>query len=352
MARPQTPYAPAGAPPGASRPLRPNPCTCGPGGAFPSTPGAGARAAAGPAQGMPHGPYPHARPPSGEANRGRGLGKGEHPEGGPWAGTGSRPRAGWTQGSPSGGAAGRLGKGRGRPPARGKGDPEREEKVDQREEILKAGKGEAEALGGEGGARFHLLRGKALLREGDDGKAIGAFSRALELDPGNLEALWGRALAFARLGEWPKVLLDLEEAMKLSPGDHRLKALRGVARLQMMDPEGALADLEGVLKEREDPLLLAFAAWAHLGLGRPHKAKALASRALQKDPKQVLSRLIRGFVYLAQGKNSKAIKEIRTIVALHTEEELEEQKGEIQEFLERLGEISDGEPPEGANQVA
>ncbi|MCX7851089.1 tetratricopeptide repeat protein, partial [Thermus sp.] len=155
------------------------------------------------------------------------------------------------------------------------------------------------------------------MRKGNSRKALRAFSRALKLNPGNLEAHWGRALALARLREWSKALLDLEEALRLSPGDHRLKALRGVARLETGDPEGALADLEGALREGEDPLLLAFAARAHLELGRPLEAEALASRALQKDPKQVLSRFIRGFIYLAEGRTSEVIEEIRTIVALH-----------------------------------
>ncbi|MEN2981656.1 MAG: tetratricopeptide repeat protein [Thermus sp.] len=210
----------------------------------------------------------------------------------------------------------------------GKGEKEAEEILGKLEKA-------AEGTDGKAAAWLHLLRAKALAGLGRWDRALWAFGEVLERDPAHLEARRGRAMAFARLGEWGKALLDLEETLKLSPGDWKLKALQGIARLETKDPEGALASLEEALEAEEDPLLLAVAARAHLELGRTQQAEALASKALEKNPQLILARLIRGLVHLVEGRPSKAFEELEAIQA----SQLEEGRNEIEEFLERFGQV-------------
>ena len=78
--------------------------------------------------------------------------------------------------------------------------------------------------------------------------AIGAYSRALELDPDYMTSLLGRAEASGVLGRHEEALADLDRAIALG-ADRTGYLLRARTRQELGDAAGAIADFRRVLEE-------------------------------------------------------------------------------------------------------
>ena len=78
--------------------------------------------------------------------------------------------------------------------------------------------------------------------------AIGAYSRALELDPDYMTSLLGRAEASGVLGRHEEALADLDRAIALG-ADWTGYLLRARTRQELGDAAGAIADFRRVLEE-------------------------------------------------------------------------------------------------------
>jgi len=77
--------------------------------------------------------------------------------------------------------------------------------------------------------------------------AIPAYSRALELRPGYVEARVERAIERRKIGDLAGALADLDAAIEVDPHP-RILSLRGVTRAITQDLRGAVADFERALE--------------------------------------------------------------------------------------------------------
>jgi serine/threonine protein kinase/Tfp pilus assembly protein PilF len=63
-----------------------------------------------------------------------------------------------------------------------------------------------------------VKEGQTALRNGLEDQAVAKFSQAIQADPNNAEAYFGRGQAYARLGQFPLALPDFQQAHQLVPG--------------------------------------------------------------------------------------------------------------------------------------
>lgn len=118
---------------------------------------------------------------------------------------------------------------------------------------------EAGGLDAESLALAHNNRGVVHAELGDFDRAIDDYGRALALRPGDAKtaknlriAHTRRALAAIRLGEPDRALADLGRAIQLEPEHPTAYLRRGVLRLERGDVQGAIEDLEAVVRLAPD----------------------------------------------------------------------------------------------------
>ena len=91
--------------------------------------------------------------------------------------------------------------------------------------------------------RTWIGRGEHLMNGKQFGAAIQDFSRALTVSPGNPVALFDRATAWARMGDFQKAMIDCDESLVAQPSKEGY-SLRGELWLQLDNPGQAIEDFE------------------------------------------------------------------------------------------------------------
>ena len=91
--------------------------------------------------------------------------------------------------------------------------------------------------------RSWISRGQHLMAGAQYGAAIQDFSRALTVNPGNAEALFDRAVAWVRTGEFQKAMLDCDESLVSEPSQEAY-SLRGDLWMRLENLDLAIADFE------------------------------------------------------------------------------------------------------------
>lgn len=116
--------------------------------------------------------------------------------------------------------------------------------------------------------------------KGDFVAAIAEYDQAVDLDPYNPAAWFGRGRAYGRRGDTDRAVSDLEEAVKLAPSNAAAWEALGWARLHSGNDAGALDALNRLLTLRPgDPRALGMRADANSKLGHADEAKADADAA-------------------------------------------------------------------------
>lgn len=207
-------------------------------------------------------------------------------------------------------------------------------------------------------AALHKARAKALLApvmwdpnarpEG----AILSFTRAIELDPNDIESYLGRAVAKSHLGRAHEAVEDCDRAIRLDPRSADAHRLRGSALAMLGRHAEALADFEFVLEmdngdpeahclkgvalvclgryaEAIDFLNLAMAtvasgdpraslgiAMAMMGLGRHAEALDAAKRALSAHPDSADLHTLAAHALAALGRHGEALESVNRILAM------------------------------------
>ena len=96
-------------------------------------------------------------------------------------------------------------------------------------------------------ADLYSQAGDFRMAEGDAATARGLFDRALTAEPGNLQALDGRARASAAQRDFAAAIADLDRLLWMVPGDAEALALRAAARRQSGDRNGAMSDADAAV---------------------------------------------------------------------------------------------------------
>lgn len=105
---------------------------------------------------------------------------------------------------------------------------------------VSGGHGEVEPTDAQGFA----ARGAMYQTQRDLPRAIGDFSRAIELAPGDASHPYRRAVAYLQTDRPALALQDLDTALRLAPGDIRARLLRAQVALDAGRQPAALADLD------------------------------------------------------------------------------------------------------------
>jgi tetratricopeptide (TPR) repeat protein len=114
--------------------------------------------------------------------------------------------------------------------------------------------------------------------------AIQAFTRAIEADPKNADAYYGRGTARRRNGE--DSLPDLNKAIELDPQHGLAVSSRAISRLNREEYDGAKADVQSALELAPDlPEALSNCAYVQHYLSDYKGAIANATRAIRGNPK-------------------------------------------------------------------
>ena len=117
-----------------------------------------------------------------------------------------------------------------------------------REEILRALAGLDKRLRADAEDTYSFLaRGMLHSTLGDDRRAAEDFSRVIELEPDNAEALENRAAARSDLGEHRLAREDYDALIRLEPDKAVALYSRGVCLGRLGDPRRALEDFHGAI---------------------------------------------------------------------------------------------------------
>ncbi len=127
-------------------------------------------------------------------------------------------------------------------------------------------------------------KGHSFLVSGDYEKAIDAFDRALEINPGLPQAYLQRGAAYLRSGRKIRAIHDFDNALKINPKMPRAYLFRGIA---------------------------------YQKLGRNRKAIDDFDNAIEINPKMARAYFRRGLAYKALGNRQKSIEDIKTAEQLN-----------------------------------
>lgn len=91
--------------------------------------------------------------------------------------------------------------------------------------------------------RAWIVRGQHLMDGQEFNAAIQDFNRALAVSPGNAQALFDRAVAWVKMGDYQKAMLDCDESIVANPSLEAY-SLRGDLWLRLENLDLAIADFE------------------------------------------------------------------------------------------------------------
>jgi len=189
---------------------------------------------------------------------------------------------------------------------------------------------------------LQVAAGNLALGENKPEKAKAHFDNALSLDPGNAQALTGRAAANVDLGNMRQAAQDARDALRINPDEPAAKAILGLAhdavgegvQIDKRSPFGQQAGADGSAASRgpfgESALRylppsngagLQSSAYTRealraLNLGDPDAALRNSARAIALDPKNADAYGLRAFAHAAAGHYDEALKDAVAALAL------------------------------------
>ena len=158
-------------------------------------------------------------------------------------------------------------------------------------------------------------------------EAAGLYSRALTIDPVDLQALWGRIEARVRTSEFEGAHADTEMFLTSKPTDNRAANYRCWLANQRKRSDLAVIDCSRVIVLAPDYAEAYFSrAIAYSRLGDFRWALADASRSIELDPTMVLAWSNRGWYKEQLGDLDGAMADYQKALALDPEHPLAQAK--------------------------
>lgn len=167
-------------------------------------------------------------------------------------------------------------------------------------------------------ADIYSSRGFLLRRAGAYDRAIRNLTRAIEIDPGHIQALANRGVAWRKKGRYGRAVADLTRAIEIDPERPALLINRGMAYEGMAAYRAAGDDYSRVIAVAPGNA----AAFRHRGnirrnLGQYASAIADFDRAIRLDGKSVDAYFQRGKAHLLAGNADQAEADLRHIARLN-----------------------------------
>ncbi len=162
-----------------------------------------------------------------------------------------------------------------------------------------------------------LAQAEPLRQAGDVAAALPLYDRALDLDPDNATAHWGRCYSLNRLGQFSNALAACDRALALRPDYPEALWSKGYILEQQQQPAAALALYQQATQQ--DPGFAA--AWnnqgtALLALGRPGEAVAAFEQAIALDPDLAEAWNNRGAALWGVGRHREALESVERAIVL------------------------------------
>ncbi|MFF7053438.1 tetratricopeptide repeat protein [Streptomyces griseorubiginosus] len=168
-----------------------------------------------------------------------------------------------------------------------------------------------------GRAEAHALRGRELRRRQEYGQALQEYDRAVELDPLQPLAHYGRGLTHQLLDDYPAALTALDRAVELAPDAGWILAERAETYRLASRFEEADADYTRALAlDPTDDVALAGRAASRHGLGRLDESLTDFDRALSIDPEYLWALVRRARLHRTRGDLDKAFADLDRAAAL------------------------------------
>ncbi|MEU0424889.1 tetratricopeptide repeat protein [Streptomyces canus] len=171
-----------------------------------------------------------------------------------------------------------------------------------------------------GRAEAHALRGRDLRNRQEYGQALEEYDRALELDPEQPLAHYGRGVTHQLLEDYPAALAALDRAAELAPDSgwilaERAETYRLASRLDEADADFSRA----VALDPMDDIALTGRAVCRHSMGRLDESLADFNRALSIDPEYLWALVRRARLHRARGDLDKAFADLDRAAALAPE---------------------------------
>ncbi|MFE0135022.1 tetratricopeptide repeat protein [Streptomyces sp. NPDC059037] len=172
----------------------------------------------------------------------------------------------------------------------------------------------------EGQALARTLRGRELRESGEYDRALVEYDRAVELDPAQERAYFGRGFTHKLREEYAAALADLDRAYELDPDADRVLALRGETHRLLGDFDAAIRDLDGAIeRDPTDPMPWADRGVARHALGRNEEALADLDRAVELDAEYAWALAQRSSVRSDRGEHEQAVADLDRALELAPE---------------------------------
>lgn len=167
--------------------------------------------------------------------------------------------------------------------------------------------------------RILFMRARAWIMEEDFHAAADDYSGVLEIEPGNVAALEGRAKAYGRGGEHAKAADDWSTLLAANPQNGLYYRKRGTERIEVKQFEEALADF-GKSLEIDPKAIDAYVgrAQTYNAIGDREKAKAEFDKGIAIDDRQISLFWIRGEMARAWGDKDLAIASYTRVLQINS----------------------------------
>jgi tetratricopeptide (TPR) repeat protein len=163
-----------------------------------------------------------------------------------------------------------------------------------------------------------VAKGISLVADKKNEEAIGAFTKAIQLDHKYARAFAFRGATYAELGNYKQAFDDVNKGMKLDPKDARNYAARGWIYSKSGNYQRSIEDFSKVIEM--DPKLAAAAclqrATLYLSLGNAKQALDDVNKSIELDAKNPKSYILRGGLYLTSGNYQRSIEDFSESIKL------------------------------------
>ncbi len=186
----------------------------------------------------------------------------------------------------------------------------------------------------------YTLRGLANSRMGNNGEAVVAFERAIELEPCNPTAMIGLGDVYLRLEKWNRARSHYERALGCNPFDLTAYLRLGDMALELGDVERALRAFETLmLLQPDDPANLHRYANVLVQANRFEQALGVYETILERQQDDMAALMRKARVHIALAKRQPASADrhrSRARDLLEQAEELDPKNKAVQQLLASL----------------
>lgn len=158
-------------------------------------------------------------------------------------------------------------------------------------------------------------RGEEKARKGDYQGAIAEFNEFLRLNPNGFKAYYQRGLARQKLGDYKGAMIDFDMYLQFNPNDVEARTNRGLLRFELGDYKGAIADYSSSMQINPGYTIPNDIAFINPGLDK-REAIVDYTHSLGLNPNYAETEI--------------------NISQIHTESELEDYNGEIENSTQFL----------------